>query len=226
LTTNQTISVFIATWNLQGKCPTGDISKLLPLEEAYDIYCVGTEECEQSVEVHLLSESASNVAVESVGRAVEREVGSRIARCRGGCPTSAICFFGIVDSSGDSHCHFCEEVSLRSHFLSAARPKFGLVFDESIPQGIQRSCVATGLGNIVGNKGAAALSFCIDGTSMLFISSHFEGLLRLGLAGYLGESAQHTKSGSTTGTKTTSVSSLPFPCATARTRALPSPRIL
>ncbi|KAJ4460338.1 putative inositol polyphosphate 5-phosphatase [Paratrimastix pyriformis] len=39
---------------------------------------------------------------------------------------------------------------------------------------IQRASVATGVGNFVGNKGGAAISFCVGETSMLFISSHFE----------------------------------------------------
>ena len=54
--TTRKISVFCTTWNLYGQLPEIDLSPLIPVDK-YDIYVIGTEECERSIGQSLIFSS-------------------------------------------------------------------------------------------------------------------------------------------------------------------------
>lgn len=41
--------------------------------------------------------------------------------------------------------------------------------------GVESGTLATGIGDVIGNKGATAVSFCLGTTSFVFINAHFHG---------------------------------------------------
>ena len=151
-TVDSSVSIFAGTWNVAGKDST-DVSLellrewLLPLpDERCDIYAIAFQEiCELN---------ALNVVVSGV-MAAERAAGWK--------EKVAALFRAAQLSYSALYCH---------HLVGTALVVF--VRSELLPRvrAVRGGVVATGAGGLLGNKGAVAVRFKVDTTSLCFLSAH------------------------------------------------------
>lgn len=131
------LTVFCGTWNLHAKPFPANLSDFIP-PNAYDIYAIGTEECEATIEASILFASK------------ERWV----AR--------------LVELLGSNYTLVAQHTLQAMHLVVFVRTALYPYVHH-----IESGSVATGIGDVMGNKGGVGVGFDISHTSMLFINSHF-----------------------------------------------------
>lgn len=137
--------LYCVTWNLAAKFPSiTHLSKLLPL--GFDIYVISTQECGQSIRASFVSSSMTIKWTKLLKQYFNEKCGNGT-------------FSAIEDESlvALNMIIFVKQQTLLPHITN--------IESESIP---------TGIGGILGNKGAVAISFVYNNRySFLFINSHF-----------------------------------------------------
>jgi phosphatidylinositol-bisphosphatase len=133
------LSVFTGTWNLHAKAfPSPDLLAAFIPPDEFDLYVIGTEECENSIETSFILTSKAKwvAALEAL---LDKKKYVQVAQQT----LQAIHIIAFVRISLAAHVHH-----------------------------VEHACVATGIGDVVGNKGGVALGFDIANTSLLFINAH------------------------------------------------------
>jgi len=130
------LSVFAGTWNLHAKPFPANLDAFIPPGE-FDLYVIGTEECEASIEASIIfSSKAKWVAA-------------------------------LVALLGEGYVEVAQQTLQAIHIIAFVRRSLAPHVHH-----IEHDYVATGLGDVVGNKGGVALGFDIENTSFLFINAH------------------------------------------------------
>ena len=131
------LDVFVGTWNLHAKDPPEDLLPFIP-KDNQDIYVLGTEECEHSIQKSFLF------------RSKEKWVRK------------------LDEHLGHEYIPLAEETLQAMHIIVFVRK-------DLLPHisNVQTDSVATGLADLIGNKGGVAVSFLFGNTSMLFVNCHF-----------------------------------------------------
>ena len=132
------LRVWTGTWNLHARAFPDNLGDFVAAREDFDLYVVGTEECENSIQASLVFP----------GKA-------RWSRC-------------VQDLLGPAYVQVAQQTLGAIHVMAFVRTSlFPYVHH------IEHGAVATGIGDIVGNKGGVAIGFDIGSTSFLFINAHF-----------------------------------------------------
>ena len=141
-----TLSVYIGTWNLHGKLPppSSSLSHFLPSNALHDLLVIGTEECDMSIERAVLMSPVSGGRKDKWVKRVWEEVG-----------------VGEYDKVE-------EEGMVAMHVVVFVRKRLA-----HLVTGVERGKVATGVGDMLGNKGGVAIGMSVGATSFLFVCSHF-----------------------------------------------------
>eukprot|EP00276_Gloeochaete_wittrockiana_P003554 CAMPEP_0184658458 /NCGR_PEP_ID=MMETSP0308-20130426/25471_1 /TAXON_ID=38269 /ORGANISM="Gloeochaete witrockiana, Strain SAG 46.84" /LENGTH=566 /DNA_ID=CAMNT_0027097447 /DNA_START=81 /DNA_END=1781 /DNA_ORIENTATION=+ len=131
------ISIFMLTWNQHGKPPPEPLSAIIP-PDSFDMYVIGTEECERTIEQSFLFRSKRR--------------------------WEAL----LCDTLGEGCCMIASTDLIAIHICI-------LVRRELLPfiTAVQCGRVATGIGNVIGNKGAVAISLRFGLTDFIFVNAHF-----------------------------------------------------
>lgn len=133
----QELRLFIGTWNLHAKpVPHNLIDFIQP---GYDIYAIGTEECENSIESSFIFTSKQKW-------------------CN-----------SIQSVLGDAYIEIAQQTLVAMHCIVYIRVVYA-----HLVSNIEVDSVATGIGDVMGNKGGVGISFSIGYTNMLFVTSHFQ----------------------------------------------------
>ena len=143
--TSRILSLYVGTWNLHGRPFPADstLSAFLPSQPA-DIVCIGTEECDMSIERAVLLSAVDKGGKERWVRKVHAMIGQ------------------------DAYVKVEEESMVAMHIVVFVRRELS-----TYVSGVDRARVATGMGNVIGNKGGVGVCMNVGGTSLLFINSHF-----------------------------------------------------
>ena len=143
--TSRTLSFYIGTWNLHGRPFPADsaLAAFLPHQPA-DVVCVGTEECDMSIERAVLLSAVDRGGKERWVRKVHSMIGQ------------------------DEYVKVEQESMVAMHVVVFVRR--GLA---AYVSGVDKARVATGVGNVIGNKGGVGVCMNVGSTSILFINSHF-----------------------------------------------------
>ena len=131
------LTLFTGTWNLHAKPFPSNLEEFIP-PNAFDIYVLGTEECEASIEASMIFSSKA--------RWVKR----------------------LTELLGDGYVEVAQQTLQAIHIIAFVRTALFQYVHH-----IEHGAVATGIGDVVGNKGGVALGFDISKTSLLFINAHF-----------------------------------------------------
>jgi len=133
------LKLYTCTWNMFGlpPPPLSELEKFIP-PDTFDIYVIGTEECENSIAMSFLfSSKAKWVAA-------------------------------LTELMGNSYVEVCSETLQAIHCIMFVRRELRPMISR-----IETQSVATGIADMIGNKGAVALSMDIGMTSFLFVNGHF-----------------------------------------------------
>ena len=132
------VSVFIGTWNLHGKpVHPHDLYHFIPVN-THDLYVIGTEECEHSIEASfILTSKAKWIAL-------------------------------LSQHLTDNYVPIATETLQAIHMIVFLRRTLLPYLSR-----VSSDCVATGIGDVLGNKGGVGIGLDIGQTSFLFITSHF-----------------------------------------------------
>ena len=142
---SRTLSFYIGTWNLHGRPFPADstLAAFLPPQPA-DVVCVGTEECDMSIERAVLLAAVDKGGKERWVRKVHAMIGQ------------------------DEYVKVEEESMVAMHVVVFVRKELAMYVC-----GVDKARVATGVGNVIGNKGGVGVCMNVGSTSILFINSHF-----------------------------------------------------
>jgi len=145
LDTSRTLSFYVGTWNLHGRPFPSDaaLASFLPTQPA-DVVCVGTEECDMSIERAVLLSAVDKGGKERWVRKVHAMIGQ------------------------DEYVKVEEESMVAMHVVVFVRKELAVYVS-----GVDKARVATGVGNVIGNKGGVGVCMNVGSTSVLFINSHF-----------------------------------------------------
>lgn len=136
-TTETIVTVWTGTWNLHAKPFPANLTDFIPPYE-YDIYCIATQECEQSIEASLIFSSKAKWTKR------------------------------VTELLGDEYVEVGQETLQAIHIIVFIRRALaGMLSD------MDHAKVATGFGDVVGNKGGVGVCFNLGSTSFLFIAAHF-----------------------------------------------------
>lgn len=134
------LKLYCMTWNMYGlpPPPRKELEKFIPVE-TFDIYVIGTEECEQSISMAILFSSKAKWTA------------------------------ALTDLMGPHFVQIAAETMQAIHCIAFVRRELAPYITK-----VETQSVATGLGDVLGNKGGVAISMDIGSTSFLFVNSHFQ----------------------------------------------------
>ena len=140
------LSVYVGTWNLHGQPPppSSSLSHFLPSHAQHDLVVIGSEECDMSIERAVLMSPVNGGRKDRWVRRVWEELG--------------VAEYEKVE----------EEGMVAMHVVAFMRKRL-----MHLVSGVERGRVATGVGDVLGNKGGVAISLSVGSTSLLFVNSHF-----------------------------------------------------
>ena len=140
-----TLSLYVGTWNLYGKPPppSPTLSLFLP-HNRYDLLVIGTEECDVTIEKAVLLSPVQNGRKPQWTRRIWEEIGV------------------------DEYVQVEEEGMVAMHVVAFIRKSL-----YPLLTACEKGRVATGVGNVIGNKGGVAIGLTLGTTSLLFINAHF-----------------------------------------------------
>ena len=140
-----TLSVFVGTWNLHGRPPPPPsvLSSFLPTDRRHDLLVVGTEEVDMSIERAVLLSPVGSGRRDRWVRRVLEVVGE------------------------DEYEKVEEEAMVAMHIVVLIRRSLRHLLSQ-----VEKGRVATGVGDVIGNKGAVAVCLDLGRTSLLLVNSH------------------------------------------------------
>jgi hypothetical protein len=143
------VNVFVGTWNLHAKDPPAHLDEFIP-RNRHDVYVLGTEECQNTIAKSILFASKRRWV-----KALQALLGN-----------DYVCL-------GEESLVAIHIVAFARRSLVDATPQNGSGGGRAVITGVETARHATGIGDVLGNKGGVGLCFDVGGTSFAFVNCHF-----------------------------------------------------